>query len=452
MEGLDARRSLAGAIEHADPEMRADIFGYFDHDKQVAIIETQDREEIADLISRLAPDDRVDRLSDVTIPRSSRKFCRWCRPTTAATFCACRRFPEGTAGAKMTTDFAKLRGGLTVGEALAELQHQAEGLETIYYLYIVDDEDHLRGVVSTRQLVSSMGRPNTPLAELMEADVVSVDASEDQEEVANRVARYDLLAIPVVDHEHHILGIITHDDAVDVFREEATEDAHMLAGVNPLEVGYLRTKLWTLCWKRGLWLTILFFGALFTAFALRSYEEPLARGNLAHRVHSADHFLRRQYRLAGGHAHDHRAHSGRRKTGRLAARRCCAKLLMGVFLGGFLGVCGMGVALWIAPEAWQSTGNLLVLPVTVLLVVMFGTLTGAILPLLFRRIGLDPALMSNPFVAGIVDIAGILIYMNVALLMLFARKVYRALARKLGPLRYRAPRRPGTFAAPGSAP
>ena len=153
------------------------------------------------------------------------------------------QYPEGTAGAVMTTEVAKLAESLTIREALNEVARQSEDYETIYYLYVVDAEDHLRGLVSARQLLTGMKSPETTLAEIMDTDLVTADVLEDQEDVANKVARMDLLAIPVVDNQHKMLGIITHDDVIDVVREEATEDAHRIGAVDPLDESYLRTSL-----------------------------------------------------------------------------------------------------------------------------------------------------------------------------------------------------------------
>ncbi len=411
MEGLSADE-IWRVLQYAQPEVREEIFGFFPSEKQVEILETQDRQEVAELVAEMSPDDRVDLLQD-----ADEAVVREIMPLLPADdrrdILRLQAYPESTAGAVMTTDFAKLGENLTVREALSELSRQAEELETLYYLYVVDDANHLRGVVSARQLVSSMTRPETRLSELMESDVTAVHVLDDQEEVAAKVARYDFLAIPVVDDEHQMLGIVTHDDVIDVMREEAVEDAQRIAGVAPLEESYLRTSVFTLSWKRGLWLTILFAAALTTAFALERYlkaiEEfswlvlfiPLvisAGGNSGNQsatlvitgLATGDVKLRDWYRVV---------------------RR---ELVMGLLLGGFLSLIGLVAASLLAGDFLSGA----VVACTLLLVVLCGTLSGSVLPLFFKRIGLDPALMSNPFVAGIVDILGIVIYMNVALLML----------------------------------
>jgi len=410
MEGLTATEAWQ-VLKFAEPRTRDEIFSFFDHDKQVEILETQDPEEVAQLIGELAADDRVDLLDLVTreavdeiLPRLSAEERHEVMRLGA--------YPEDSAGAVMTTEAAKLSESLTVREALDELSRQAEELETIYYLYIVDETDHLRGLVSARELISAIGKPQTTLGELMETDLVSADVMEDQEDVAQKVARYDLLAIPVVDHEHRMLGIITHDDVIDVVREEATEDEHRSAAVTPLEMSYLKTPIITLSWKRGIWLTILFAAAFATAFALRHYETGLARwvwlawflplvistgGNSGSQAATLVITA-----LAMGHV-----------TLRDWFHVMVRELAMGAILGSFLGSLGY-LAAWLSGLA-PGAGPALVIPLTLLLVVIAGTMLGSTLPLLFERVGLDPAFMSNPFVAGLIDILGIVVYMNVAL-------------------------------------
>ena len=313
----------------------------------------------------------------------------------------------------MTTEAACLDENLTVRQALEHLSRQSEHLETIYYIYVVDNTNHLRGVVSTRQLVSSFGKPERTIAELMDTDIVTVEAAEDRKEVAYRVAKYDLLAIPVVDAQRHMLGIITHDDVIDVVFEEATEDVQRIAGVEPLEDSYSRTPILTLTWKRGMWLGILFFAGLLTAFALRHYEHeldsytwlvlfiPLVIGS------GGNSGAQTSTLIIAAMASDDLDTSRWRNI-------LLRELATGSLLGLFLASLSLAPALLLAP----TYGAALVVPLTILLVVICGTTSGSFLPLVFQRLGWDPALMSNPFVAGINDILGIVIYVNIAILFL----------------------------------
>lgn len=397
-------------LMHADLPIRAEIFGYLDQAKQIAIIEQCDRQEIAELIAELPADDRVDLMREVD-PLVVDQLLPLMPTKERRELLRLRTYPEETAGALMTTELAKLEETATVKEALEELGRQAADLEIINYVYIVDAEDHLRGVVSTRQLVSSLGRPDLRMGDLMERDVVTVHVTDDQERMAEKVARFDLLAIPVIDDENHLLGIITHDDVMDVLREEATEDVYRMAAVDPLEAGYMETHWFTLTRKRGTWIVFLFFTATLTALALSSYGGDL-------RAFPWLVFFIPLVISTGGNSGSQSAtlviraltvgEIGIRDWAKIVRR----ELVTGLCLGGFLAVIGYAAVLLLSDA---SPRHALIIPITLVLVVLCGTLTGSLLPLLFQRLGLDPALMSNPFVAGISDIVGILIYMNVAM-------------------------------------
>jgi magnesium transporter len=411
MEGLDDEETWR-VLQHAQPTLQAEVFQYFPVDRQIELIATQDEKQIAVLVTQLPADDAVDLLRKVPedrvdailalVPAPDRRDIR-----------RLQTFPEGTAGAMMTTEVACLAETLTVRQALDELSRQAERLETIYYIYVVDTTNHLRGVVSGRLLISAIGRPETTLADLMKTDVVSVKVHDDQEQVAQKVAFYNIMAIPVVDDANHMMGIITHDDVIDVVREEAAEDVQRIVAVKPLSDSYLRTPVLLLSWKRGFWLLILFFAALSTAFALRMYQSwldtydwlvlfiPLiisSGGNSGSQsstmIISA--LVTKDVELSDWG---------------LIVRR---EIIMGLILGGIMGAMGFLCALLLAPTA----NHALIIPITILCVVLCGTCLGSILPLIFKRMGLDPAMMSNQFVAGLSDLLGILIYVNVALLFL----------------------------------
>ena len=451
MAGLTSEE-ISRVFEHTDPDIRSDILSYFDRQKQVEVVSELQRSEAAVLVELLPPDDRVDLLQEVE-EEVRDELIALMPPEVRRDILRLDQYPEDTAGAMMTTDVTKFSETMTVREAMDALSESAEDFETIYYMYIVDEENHLRGLVSARQLLTGMRKPSQNLADLMQTDVVAAHVMDDQEEVANKVARMDLLAIPVVDLERRLVGLITHDDVIDVVREEATEDAHRIAAVEPLDQSYLRTSVLTLSWKRGIWLTILFVCALLTAFALEQYEARLK--TLYWLVPFIPLII-----SSGGNTGSQsatliitalsRGHVGVSDWLKIVKR----ELVMGLLLG--IGLAALGLlASWflidtsprkIAAEdqpaieisidgsqTWQdlkpdseiqarvksetasiSKMAFFVVPVTLVLVVVAGTLTGSILPLMFEKFGLDPAMMSNPFVAGIIDILGIVIYMSVA--------------------------------------
>ncbi|EMI45954.1 magnesium transporter [Rhodopirellula sp. SWK7] len=411
MEGLDDAE-MWRVLQYAEPDRRAEIFSYFDESRQLSMLANEPADQTAVLIEEIPEDDRVDLIQGLPA-ESVHEILKLLPASERRNIERLRSFAEGTAGALMTTEVAKLGERLTVVEALDELGRQASDLETIYYLYVVDDNNLLRGIVSTRQLVSSLKNKSITLGEMMETDVVVALAGEDQESVAEKVERFNLLAIPVIDSGRQMLGIITHDDVIDVVREELTEDAQRIAAVAPLEGDFLQIGLLVLSYKRGLWLTILFFAALLTAFALRHYEAELA-------VHGWLVWFIPLIISSGGNSGSQSATlvitamtGGEVKLTdlpKVLSREVCVSLL----LGGFLSMIGFGVAIFVAPTVLAAT----VIPVTLVSVIFCGCLCGVTLPIMFKRLGLDPALMSNPFVAGIVDILGIVIYINVARIVL----------------------------------
>jgi len=414
MDGLTADESWR-VLQHAELPLKAEIFCFFPEELQVEILEAIDRDEAARFVGDLPPDDRVDLLNEIK-PKIVAELMPLVPVEERRDIQRLRAYPEDTAGAEMTTEFARLGEDCTVSKALEEIGRQAEELETIYYIYVVDNEDHLHGLVSARQLLSAMGNPETPIGQLMERDLVTVHVDDDREEVAQKVARYDLLAIPVVDDEHRMLGIITHDDVLDVMVEEAAEDAYRAAAMEPLQESYLGTPLMALTWKRGVWLTILFFAAQLTVWVLREGQGTLAS------VPWLVFFLPLVISTGGNSGSQSAAlvitalTAGEIHLGdwwRVVRR----ELAMGFLLGGFLGVCGYFCALVAAPDQVSPTAAL-VLPITLVLVILWGTLAGSLLPMLFRRLGWDPALMSNPFVAGLNDLVGTVIYLNVAMAVL----------------------------------
>ena len=182
-------------------------------------------------------------------------------------------YPEDSAGAMMTTDYAWLPPGLTVGQAIEELRKQAYDEETIYYIYVLDENRRLLGFVSLRHLI--LAKSTAKVGDIMQTEVISVRVDADREEVVKTVQRYDFLAIPVIDEQHRLVGIITHDDAIDVMVEEATEDALHLAGVSAIDESYLDAPFVTVWRKRAVWLACLFVAELLTFTALTQFESAL---------------------------------------------------------------------------------------------------------------------------------------------------------------------------------
>ena len=392
-----------------DVRRQAEIFKYLDVPHQVELVEHIDRAHLTRLLEEMAPDDRVDLLERLDQDHVERLL-----PLIAqAERSDIRKLlsvPDDSAGSIMTTEYASLPEDITVREALERLRRQAPDSETIYYIYILDDQRHLIGFVSLRDLI--LARPDARLSDIMTRDVISVRIDDDKELVAQEVARYDFIAIPVVDNQNRLVGIVTHDDAMDVLSEEATEDAHRLGAVEPLEDSYLSTSLWTLSWKRGMWLIILLGAALVTASILRRF------GSVSQRFEWMEWFLP-MVLASGGNAGSQSATlvirllAIERTASRRAVRIAVREFLLGTLLGGCL--CAIG---YFAALTFIGPHDALVVGATLLLVVTIGTVNGAMLPLFFRALGMDPALMSNPLIAALSDALGVVIYFSVAMMIL----------------------------------
>lgn len=329
-------------------------------------------------------------------------------------------YAEDDAGGLMSPRFARLRPDMTVGEAIRYLQRQArERLETIYYAYVLDQAQHLKGVVSFRDLFAASAEKR--IAEVMHADVISVPDTMDEEEVARIIARHNFNALPVVDTEGRMKGIVTVDDIVDVVQEAATEDIHKLGGMEALDTPYLQTSLVAMIKKRAGWLCALFLGEMLTASAMGHYE-----GEIAKAVVLA--LFVPLIISSGGNSGSQattliiRAMALNEITIRDWWRIMRRELSAGLALGVILAVIGL-IRILVWQAAFHTYGEhyfqvAATVAVSLIGVVTWGTLAGSMLPFVIRRLGFDPASASAPFVATLVDVSGLMIYFNVAQLIL----------------------------------
>jgi len=388
-------------------ERQADIFPYYELSRQVELVAVADRQTLGQLLESMAPDSRVELLRELE-PELVEEILPLVAKAERHDIRMLLSCPENSAGALMTTEYASLPADITAGEAIARLRSQAPNSESIYYIYVLDAERKLLGLISLRDLI--LARPTALVSDLMQRDIISVLVEEPQEEVVQKLARFDFLAIPVVDDQNRLVGIITHDDVLDAVRQDATDEAQRIAAVAPLGESYLQAGLTTMTWKRGGWLTILFATAAVTTTVLA--RRPITAPWLIDFIPLV--------MASGGNSGSQSATLviTAMSTGdcRLSdwpqiLRR---EFMLGILLGLLLAVPGYLLALLYAPTPSAA----MVIPLTILGVVMLGTLVGSVLPLMFRSLGLDPALMSNPFVSAIVDVVGILLYMSVAMLVL----------------------------------
>jgi magnesium transporter len=484
---------------------QAAIFAYFPLEWQVQMVEGTGRQHMARLIEQMSHDDRADLLRRLD-PQVAEGLLRLVDEADRRDIATLTRYPENSAGALMTTDYAWLPANITVETALDRLRLQAPDRETIYYVYVVDEQRRLQGVVSLRDLILASRR--AVLADLMDTNPVTVRVTDDREQVAQEMTRYDLLAIPVLDAENRLVGIVTHDDVIDVVVSEATEDVHRMGAVGPLTENYLEVRFALIWRKRAVWLACLFLAELFTFTALSYFEDaiaavvvlslfvPLCISTGGNSGSQAATLITRAMALGQVDNHDWK-------------RVFRHEVAMGLVLGLTLGAIGFvrasltpasvrsssqprpeafevksatrlderveeeGWWLWkkkitvvtvprhvpqsmveehqtqvVLPEGSsleppESSGpdGLLtykfptnckvhhppvdrwklsvVIALSVASICLWGTLIGSMLPLVFRRFGVDPGIASSPFVATFVDVTGIIIYFTIAKIVLW---------------------------------
>jgi magnesium transporter len=329
-------------------------------------------------------------------------------------------YAEDAAGGLMNPRYVRVRPGMTVDEAMSYLRKQArERVETIHYSYVLDAGQKLLGVVSFRDLFAA--QPGKTVAEVMKTDLVTATEETDQEALSQLFGQHGLMAIPVLDGAGQMKGVVTVDDIVDVVQEEATEDIQKMGAVAALEAPYLNVGFLEMLKKRAGWLAVLFVGEMFTATALAYFQKEIDKATVlamfmpliisagGNSGSQATTLVIRAIALGEVRLRD---------WWRVAAR----ELLMGATLGGLLGLIGLTrILLWPSRVALYGEHFALVglaVALSVVGVVLFGTMAGAMLPMVLRKLGLDPASASAPAVATIVDVTGLVIYFTVASIVL----------------------------------
>jgi magnesium transporter len=427
-EALDAEFApdqVWEVISQADIRTQAAVFEYLPPALQVEMAEKA-RPQIGQLLSKMSHDDRADlmrRLPGPVVERVMRFVDEADRKDIATLF----RYAPGTVGALMTTDYAWLPGTLTAAEAVDQLRAQAPDKETIYYIYVLADAARradgslaprrLLGVISLRDLI--LAPRHALVRDLMETDLVTLRYDEDAEAVAALFARYDFIAAPVVDESLGLLGIVTHDDVLDVVQREATEDLQRQAGVGPIEGDYLDAGFWTVWKSRAFWLGVLFVLQMFSINAMAAFEGAIKR--VAFLVVFIPLCL-----SVGGNAGSQAATLVIRALAleqirlRDWLRVFRRELLMAAALAATVGALSVARTYFLTPEnvledvpPGQFWGLVWVVTLSVMGICLCGALIGAMLPLAIKAVGWDPALMSAPLIATVSDVLGILIFFSI---------------------------------------
>jgi magnesium transporter len=409
---------LAGFNMLSRPEAE-DFFLELNAPDQAELLLALPAQEQRSWMRLLPPDDAAD-LVQVAPPAARERLLGLLDEPTRREVNALLAYEEDAAGGLMNPRYARLRPDITVDEAITYLRQQAQThLETIYYIYVLDDRKRLLGVLSLRELFASPA--DAVVRDIMQPDVLTVRDDLDQEAVSRVVAQHDLYAIPVVDGENRMKGIVTVDDIVDVVQEEATEDIQKFGGMEALDLPYMKVAFGRLVKKRATWLAALFLGEMLTATAMAYFEDEIARavvltlfvpliissgGNCGSQAST---LVIRAMALGEVKLRDW-------------LRVIRRELAVGVTLGLVLGTIGfLRIMLWqlVTPTYGEHAFLIGVTVFASLIgVVTFGTVVGSLLPFVLRRVGFDPASASAPFVATLVDVTGLVIYFSAASLIL----------------------------------
>jgi len=384
---------------------QAEIFVYLPLEQQVELALSISRKQITPLIRQMSSDERADLFNKFSVEQKQALL-----PALAQAerddILSLSAYSEGSAGAIMSSDYAMLSPQLTASEAIEVLRHEAPDKETIYLSYVVDQQRRLIGALSLRELI--LAPASHRIDDVMKHDPIQVQVDTPQEEVAARIARYDLLAIPVVNDQGQLVGIVTHDDAMDVATQEATEDFHKTATIGKLDGSVKDAAISLLYRKRVVWLVVLVFGNIFSGAGLALFESVIAH-------HITLLFFLPLLIASSGNAG---AQSGTLMvralaTGDVKLRDWGSMLGKEVLIAGLLGltmaaaVSGLGF--------WRGGADIsAVVTLTMLLVVLIGSLVGLSLPFLLSRFGLDPATASGPLITSIADVTGVVIYFSIA--------------------------------------
>ena len=388
-------------------DMAAEVFVEMDNDSQELLIAAFSDRELKEVLDEMYLDDTVDIIEEM--PASVvKRILRQADPETRRQINEILQYPDDSAGSIMTIEYVSLKADMTVGDAFTRIRRTGEDKETIYTCYVTDKDRRLIGVVSVRTLL--LADPADLICEIMETNLTCATTLEDKEEVAQKFSKYDYLALPVVDQENRLVGIVTIDDAMDVLQEENTEDIEMMAAITPTDKPYMRTGVFETFKKRIPWLLLLMISATFTGAIITHYEAALG----AYVVLTA--FIP-MLMDTGGNAGGQASVSIIRglalneieyaDTPRIVCKEALVALACGLTLAG-ANFLKMMLIDRISPL------TALVVCLTLIVSVLAAKIVGCTLPIAAKRIGFDPAVMASPFITTIVDAISLVVYFQIA--------------------------------------
>ena len=399
-------------------ETAAEVFANFDAPEQEQVINSITDSELSGILEELYVDDAVDMMEELPA-NVVKRVMRTATPETRKLINQYLHYPENSAGSIMTAEFIDLKKYMSVRESIARIRRIGEDKETIYICFVTSADRKLEGIVTVKDLL--LAEDDTVIENLMDTNVIFATTTEDQESVAEKISDYDLMAIPVVDLEGRLVGIVTVDDVIDVMEEETTEDFEIMAGMTPSDKPYSRTSKLEMWKNRIPWLMFLMLSATFTSMILTKFEDmlavqaglvafiPMLMGTGGNSGAQASTAVIRSLSLGDTEPKD--AFRVMWKEWRVAA--ICGITLAAVNFVKMLLLDGMLLhndSVTIAVAATVS--------VSIVFIVMFAKVVGSMLPIIAEKVGVDPAVMANPLISTVTDAVSLLIYINVARLIL----------------------------------
>ncbi len=399
-------------------DQATETFADLDPQLQSQLINGFSDRELSALLDDLFLDDTVDLIEELPA-NMVKRILQNVDSGTRAAINQVLNYPEDSAGSIMTTEYVELQPGMTVAQAFDRIRRTGVDKETIYICYIVGPTRKLLGLVTVRELL--LAHPEKVLRDMMETHVISVSTLDDREDVANRFARYGFNALPVGDKEHRLVGIVTVDDAMDVLQEEATEDMEKMAAITPSEHPYLRAKTLEIWKQRIPWLLLLMVSATFTGMIISGFEQALA-------AQAALIAFIPMLMDTGGNCGSQASVTvirgmslgeiALRDVGKVLWKELRISLLCGGVLAAAAFVKILLVDGWLMGNPSITIGVAAVVCSTLTLTVILAKLVGSSLPMLAKRLGFDPAVMASPFITTIVDALSLLLYFQIAALLL----------------------------------
>ena len=422
MNAADIALLLEDLPEEATPllfrllpkELAAETFVEMESDAQEMLIRGFSDTELKEVVDELYVDDAVDIIEEMSANVVGR-ILRSADSQTRQQINNILKYPKDSAGSIMTTEYVDLKKSMTVADAIKRIRRTGVDKETIYTCYVTDSVRRLLGVVSAKALL--LAEDDDVLEDIMETNIIYVHTTDDQEEVANQLTKYDFVAIPVVDGEKRLVGIVTFDDAMDILEEETTEDIEKMAAITPSDKPYLRTGVVQIFSKRIPWLLVLMVSATFTGMIISSFEESLAR----FAVLTA--FIPMLMDTGGNSGSQASVTIIRGLSLHEIEMRDIGRILwkesrVGLLTGATLAVVNFGKIMLVDRMLLGNTSITMavaaVVCVTLVATVFLAKLVGCSLPILAKRIGFDPAVMASPFITTIVDALSLFIYLQVA--------------------------------------